>query len=149
MEQLILVAHLLVSLVIIVLIMFQQGKGADAGASFGGGASQTLFGAAGSGNVLTRGTAWLAAAFFATSFGLAMIAKDRVAVRDDLGLPIPMQVREAPSDLPSLGPQSTPAVLSQDLPPLAEEPLPNLDAPVDADMQSLPDEGEVEGDTER
>jgi preprotein translocase subunit SecG len=103
MEQLILIAHLLVSVVIIVLIMFQQGKGADVGASFGGGASQTLFGAAGSGNVLTRGTAWLAAAFFATSFGLAMIAKDRVTIRDDLGLPIPVQTREAPADVPTLG----------------------------------------------
>jgi preprotein translocase subunit SecG len=122
MEQLILIAHLLVSVVIIVLIMFQQGKGADVGASFGGGASQTLFGAAGSGNVLTRGTAWLAAAFFATSFGLAMIAKDRVTVRDDLGLPIPVQAREVPADVPSLGAPAVPALQSQDLPPLGDVP---------------------------
>ena len=44
MEQIILVVHLLVALAIIGLIMLQQGKGADMGASFGAGASQTLFG---------------------------------------------------------------------------------------------------------
>ena len=50
MEQIILVVHLLVALAIIGLIMLQQGKGADMGASFGAGASQTLFGSSGSGN---------------------------------------------------------------------------------------------------
>ena len=51
MEQIILIVHLLVALAIIGLIMLQQGKGADMGASFGAGASQTLFGSDGSGNV--------------------------------------------------------------------------------------------------
>jgi len=127
MEQLILIAHLLISVVIIVLIMFQQGKGADVGASFGGGASQTLFGAAGSGNVLTKSTAWLAAAFFASSFGLAMIAKDRVVGSDDLNLPIPVQqAREVPSDLPQLQAPSAPAAVSQDM-PVIEEGVPVID----------------------
>ena len=63
-EQLVLVAHLLLSLAIIGLIMLQQGKGADMGASFGAGASQTLFGSTGGGNVLTRATAWMVALFF-------------------------------------------------------------------------------------
>ena len=76
MEQLILAAHLLVALAIIGLIMLQQGKGADMGASFGAGASQTLFGTDGSGNVLTRATTWLVALFFATSFGLALVASN-------------------------------------------------------------------------
>jgi len=77
MEQIILVVHLLVALAIIGLIMIQQGKGADMGASFGAGASQTLFGSSGSGNALTRSTSWLVAAFFATSFGLAVIADQK------------------------------------------------------------------------
>jgi len=77
MEQIILVVHLLVALGIIGLIMIQQGKGADMGASFGAGASQTLFGSSGSGNALTRSTSWLVAAFFATSFGLAVIADQK------------------------------------------------------------------------
>ena len=53
MEQLILVVHLVVALTIIGLILLQRGKGADVGASFGGGASQTVFGSSGGGNVLT------------------------------------------------------------------------------------------------
>ena len=90
MEQIILVGHLLIALSIIGLIMMQQGKGADIGASFGAGGSQTLFGSVGSANVLTRGTAWLAAAFFATSFGLAIIADSRTAGDEDLGFDLPM-----------------------------------------------------------
>lgn len=79
MEQLILVVHLLLSLAIVGLIMLQQGKGADMGASFGAGASQTLFGSSGSGNVLTRATAWMVAFFFATSFALAIVAKNKTS----------------------------------------------------------------------
>ncbi|GAB5414933.1 MAG: hypothetical protein Cons2KO_25360 [Congregibacter sp.] len=90
-EQLTLVVHLLLSLSIIGLIMLQQGKGADMGASFGAGASQTLFGSSGSGNVLTRATAWLVALFFATSFGLAMIAKDKTSAVSEFDIPLPVQ----------------------------------------------------------
>jgi preprotein translocase subunit SecG len=103
MEQIIIISHLLVALAIIGLIMLQQGKGADMGASFGAGASQTLFGSTGSSNVLTRATAWLVAAFFATSFGLALIAKNASAPTSDLGIDIPaasMQVEQAPEELP-------------------------------------------------
>ena len=67
MEQIILVVHLLVALSIIGLIMLQQGKGADMGASFGAGASQTLFGSDGSGNVLTKEIFHII--FFAMTFG--------------------------------------------------------------------------------
>ena len=76
MEQIILVGHLLVALAIIALIMLQQGKGADMGASFGAGGSQTLFGSDGSGNVLTRATSWLVMLFFVSSFSLALLAND-------------------------------------------------------------------------
>ena len=99
MEQIILVVHLLIALSIIGLIMMQQGKGADIGASFGAGGSQTLFGSVGSANVLTRGTAWLAAAFFATSFGLAIIADSRTAGEEDLGFELPVS---AEVDSPAL-----------------------------------------------
>jgi len=89
-EQIILVVHLLIALAIIGLIMMQRGKGADIGASFGAGGSQTLFGSTGNVNVLTKGTAWLVAAFFATSFGLAMIADSRTAGDEDLGFELPV-----------------------------------------------------------
>jgi preprotein translocase subunit SecG len=90
MEQLILIAHLLIALAIIGLILLQQGKGAEMGASFGAGGSQTLFGAAGSGNVLTRTTAILATLFFVTSFGLAILARDKAAAVGGIDLPIPV-----------------------------------------------------------
>ena len=91
MEQIILVVHLVIALAIIGLIMLQQGKGADVGASFGAGASQTLFGSTGTTNVLTKSTAWLVAAFFATSFGLAVFADNKTADIDDLGFEIPVE----------------------------------------------------------
>ena len=54
MEMLIVVVHVIAALAIIGLVLLQQGKGADAGAAFGSGASQTVFGSSGSGNFLTR-----------------------------------------------------------------------------------------------
>ena len=90
MNQLFLIIHLLVALAIIGLIMLQQGKGADVGASFGAGASQTLFGSDGSGNVIAKATAWLSAIFFATSFGLAVIATKNTQIENEIGLEIPV-----------------------------------------------------------
>ena len=111
MEQIILIVHLLVALAIIGLIMLQQGKGADMGASFGAGASQTLFGSDGSGNALTKATTWLAVMFFATSFGLAIVANQKTTVVDDLDLAIPAAV-EAPVEV---------APVEEDLPTLEEQ----------------------------
>lgn len=84
MESILLVVHVIVALVIVGLIMLQQGKGAEMGASFGGGGSQTVFGAAGSGNFFSRMTAILVAVFFATSFVLAVLAKNSVGVDDSI-----------------------------------------------------------------
>ena len=86
-EQIILIVHVLAAIGIIALILIQQGKGADAGASFGSGASQTVFGSAGSGNFLTKSTALLATIFFATSFGLAIYAKQKAGIDVDSALP--------------------------------------------------------------
>lgn len=71
METLILAVHMIVALMIIVLVMLQQGKGADMGAAFGSGASGSLFGASGSANFLSRATAVAATVFFITSLSLA------------------------------------------------------------------------------
>ncbi len=75
MESLLLVVHILVALGMIGLILLQQGKGAEAGASFGAGASNTVFGASGSANFLTKSTAFLTTIFFLTSLSLAFLAK--------------------------------------------------------------------------
>jgi preprotein translocase subunit SecG len=79
-ETTVIVVHILVSLGLIGLVLIQQGKGAEAGASFGGGASQTVFGSQGSGSFLTRMTAYLAVIFFVTSVSLAVIAKQKAEV---------------------------------------------------------------------
>lgn len=73
MEQLILILHVLASIGIISLVLLQHGKGADAGATFGGGASGTMFGSAGSLPFLMKVTATLAAVFFITSISLGYL----------------------------------------------------------------------------
>ena len=69
-ETVVVVFHLLAALGVITLVLLQQGKGADAGASFGAGASNTVFGSQGSSTFLSKFTAILAAGFFITSLGL-------------------------------------------------------------------------------
>ena len=71
MQVAILMVHVVIAVALVVLILLQQGKGAEAGAAFGGGASQTVFGSRGSGNFLSRTTGILAAGFFVTSMALA------------------------------------------------------------------------------
>jgi preprotein translocase subunit SecG len=77
MESLIIVVHVVAAIGITGLVLIQHGKGADMGASFGSGASQTIFGSVGSGNALTTSTSWLATVFFATSLVLALFAKQQ------------------------------------------------------------------------
>lgn len=67
------ILQVLISLGLIGLILVQHGKGADAGAAFGSGASGTVFGSRGAANFLSRSTAWLAAGFFAVSLALAYL----------------------------------------------------------------------------
>lgn len=85
-ETAVVVVHILVSLGLIGLVLLQQGKGAEAGASFGGGASQTVFGSQGSGSFLTRMTKYLAIIFFITSISLAVIAKQKSEIAADESL---------------------------------------------------------------
>ncbi|GKT12212.1 MAG: preprotein translocase subunit SecG [Thiomicrorhabdus sp.] len=78
MFEIVLVVHILIAFVLIVLVLLQHGKGADAGANFGGGgSSQSVFGSAGSGTFLSRMTAVVAACFFVTSLTLAYIASQQ------------------------------------------------------------------------
>ena len=72
-HSMMLIGHVLISAAIIALVLFQRGKGADAGAAFGAGASGTVFGARGSSNFLSRSTAVLATLFFASSLSLAYL----------------------------------------------------------------------------
>ena len=87
-ETLVVVVHVVIAVALVGLVLIQQGKGADAGAAFGGGASQTVFGSQGSGSFLTRLTTSLAIVFFVTSFSLAVFAKQRAEVAADAGIPV-------------------------------------------------------------
>lgn len=78
METIVLIVHVLAAIAIIGLVLLQQGKGADAGASFGGsGASQTVFGSQGSSSFFGKMTAFFALVFFLTSFALAYVASNK------------------------------------------------------------------------
>jgi preprotein translocase subunit SecG len=90
-----LVFHMLFATSIVGLVLIQRGKGADAGAGFGAGASGTVFGARGSGSFLSRTTAILAALFFMTSLGLAYIGS-RPATQNSVMDTIPAAKVEAP-----------------------------------------------------
>ena len=74
---LLLVFQVLLSITLITLVLLQHGKGADAGAAFGSGASATVFGARGSGNFLTKATSIVAILFFLTCLALAYLASHR------------------------------------------------------------------------
>ena len=73
MRDIVLVIDIISAVALIALILLQQGKGADIGAAFGSGASQTLFGARGSANFLTRTTAILGTVFFLSNLGMAWL----------------------------------------------------------------------------
>ncbi|MBQ0720733.1 MAG: preprotein translocase subunit SecG [Gammaproteobacteria bacterium] len=134
MEKVILVVHLLTAFAIIGMILLQQGKGADAGASFGSGASQTLFGSAGTWNFFSKTTAILATLFFATSFGLAVIAKNSAGIDEQVLPAIELLEAQVPfveddNAIPVLESQSA-EVEVLDLPVL-EEPSSDLVLPAE------------------
>jgi preprotein translocase subunit SecG len=98
--QVLIIVYLIVSLCLIGLVLIQQGKGADMGASFGAGSSATIFGSSGSGNFLTKSTTWLAIAFFVISLVLGNITANRIKSNnefDDLSVPVEQSI---PVDAP-------------------------------------------------
>ena len=125
-----LIIHTLIALSIIGLVLLQRGKGADAGAAFGAGASGTVFGARGSSSFFSRATAVLAAAFFATSLTLAYLSSQRTSGPESLLENAPAV--ETEQALPAAAPvdEQLPAALPEleDAEPAAEDPgLPVLD----------------------
>ncbi|GAC1370649.1 MAG: preprotein translocase subunit SecG [Aquirhabdus sp.] len=108
METLVLVLHILVALGMIGLILLQQGKGAEAGASFGAGASNTVFGASGSANFLTKSTAVLTTIFFITSLTLAIFAKHNAQELYSLSAPTSAPATTSPAPT-TTNPAQTPS----------------------------------------
>ena len=77
MTALLVIFHVLVCVALILIVLLQTGKGADMGATFGGGSSQTLFGSTGATTFLTKSTTFVAVAFMVTSLTLAYISSSR------------------------------------------------------------------------
>ena len=131
-QKTVLIAHTVIALLIIVLVLLQRGKGADAGAAFGAGASGTVFGARGSSSFFSRATAVCATAFFVSSLTLAYLSSQATSAPESLlenAPAVEAEAEEAPelsdempvSDLPSLEPSEE----SSDLPSLEEPATPD------------------------
>lgn len=111
MYNILLGVYLLVAVALIVLVLIQQGKGADMGASFGSGASNTVFGSGGSGNFLTRSTAVFAVLFFIISLVLGRLSSHPVndaSQWDNLGVS-QSATQSAPAEQKAPSTESVPA----------------------------------------
>jgi len=100
MQQLILTLHILVAIGLVSMILLQRGKGADVGASFGSGASTTVFGSAGATSFLFKVTATLATLFFATSIILGYMASKEAKTQVAFDISTPVEnTQELPTQL--------------------------------------------------
>lgn len=118
MYTLIVVIHIVVSLALILIILLQTGKGADIGAVFGGGSSQTLFGSSGPTSFLGKLTAAAAVIFMLTSLFLAYFSGNRPTSSLMEG-DIPVQSAPAPAGQPANSPlqESTTGTPAGTVPP--------------------------------
>jgi preprotein translocase subunit SecG len=158
MRTILMFIHIAVSLSLIGLVLIQHGRGADAGAAFGSGASQTLFGAHGSSSFLTRTTAVLATMFFITSLTLAYLSgqmHQRQSVTDLMAPPAvtspqpkkdttdlptseaPVSVPPKDSDLPVAIPVSPTKAPTQEVPADLPSPMPKASTTKDSES-SIP-----------
>jgi len=120
MYQVIIIGHVLVGLAVIGLVLIQHGKGADAGAAFGSGSSGTVFGAQGSASFLSRTTGVLAAVFFATSLGLAVLSGNAGSDIDLMDAPV---VDPVAAEVPTIEADidTAPVVITDDIPAVVDE----------------------------
>ncbi len=95
--------HLLVACVLILVVLLQSGKGADIGAAFGGGSSQTVFGGRGASTFLSKLTSACAIIFMLTSLGLTILASQRGSY-SVIGTESPRSVQSAPVESPTPAP---------------------------------------------
>lgn len=124
-QEVLIVAYLIVALGLIGLVLIQQGKGADMGASFGGGGSNTVFGSSGSGNFLTRTTAILATFFFVICLLLGnLTAGTEKAVDEFENIEVPVStapVMSGNSDVPVSDMPVQQSIPASDVPVTTEE----------------------------
>ena len=108
MEQLVLIIHVFAAISIVALVLLQQGKGSDVGATFGAGSANTMFGSQGSLPFFMKLTAAAAILFFLTSLYLAHLAHQRVNLNQAATLPVSAPAKSPASSVPSLPLQSLP-----------------------------------------
>lgn len=134
MEQTILIVYLVVAIALVGIILLQQGKGAEMGASFGAGGANTVFGAAGSGNAMTKATTILAITFFATAMAISYINSSPEVVVDELFIDEkPVEKLDLDAELP----MATDAIESAT--PATEKSLDSETAPVDSAKDATTD----------
>ncbi len=141
MQSVLVVFFLLTSIAMVSLILLQHGKGADAGAAFGSGASATVFGAHGSANFLSRATAILAAAWFVIAMALGWYALQGA---DEPGLMDAEPAKEAapvkvvpPTDLPDI-PEAKVEQAVSDMPEIPVSETPDVEAKVEDPVAEKP-----------
>jgi len=136
MSLLLIIIHVMVCIALIMIVLLQTGKGADMGAAFGGGSSQTLFGSTGASTFLTKATTAAAIIFMLTSLGLAYMSGDKTgdSIMIDTKTPIEQQHAEPEKNLPVQEPvrkeEATKTV------PVTEPEASQPDAPVQAEKSS-------------
>lgn len=143
-SSILLTLQVISSLLIIVLVLLQQGKGADMGAAFGSGSAGSVFGSAGAANFLSRATKWAAVLFFATTIGLAWVSHHPAGSPIETGIMQGFSSSEkAPAPAPATGSAvpdlggAVPSVPSA--PPATEKPgtpAPSAPAPAGANSDA-------------
>ena len=113
MSAILIIIHIIVCVALIMIVLLQTGKGADMGAAFGGGASQTLFGTTGASTFLSKATTVAAVVFMLTSLALAYLSSHRTAESI-------MQGPQAPVEQPATAP--APAAPADAAAPQSESP---------------------------
>ena len=134
MYEILMIIYLVVALALVGFILIQQGKGAGMGASFGSGASGTVFGAGGSGNFLTKATTVLAVMFFGVALGLGNLTTDKATSTEDNSLFSTEELEQAPAtDIPDNNNTDLPLGNSADEIPVSELPVEETAEETEAD----------------
>ena len=129
MESIVWSIHVIAAVVMVVMVLLQQGKGADMGAAFGSGSAGSVFGASGSANFMSRTTALIATVFFCTSLGLTYISTNRT---EEAGVMSRMGEMIESSE--------TQSTLTEDESEQAEEPVSEIPEPEDSsNVGRIPD----------
>lgn len=135
------IVQVLSALAIIVLVLLQQGKGADMGSAFGSGSAGSLFGASGAANFLSRTTKWAAVVFFASTAGLAYVTHKGTqpasldsGVMQNYQAPVDKSVPQAPGGAAAPAPQGDASVPGA----VPSAPAPAAPAKPDASVPQAP-----------